>query len=78
MKNRIKENETKACFLYKCCKVLLYKELLECIEFIDWTTEIGAYRYDSYLSFSWLVDRHAPSFFNIVSVESDCNELRLW
>lgn len=59
----------------QCCVELLHNELLECIEFIEWTAEMGTYRYDNYLCFSWLVDRHAPSF-HILS-RSDCNELRL-
>lgn len=28
---------------------LLSKELLECVECIEWTAEIGTYRCDSYL-----------------------------
>lgn len=54
-----------------------FKVFLECIEFIEWTDEIGPYRYDNYLCFSWQVDSRAPSSFHVLSVRNDCNELRL-
>lgn len=68
-----KQSQNNTCFPFSAC----FKGFLECIEFIEWTYNIGPYRYDNYLCFSWLVDSQAPSSFHVLSVRSDCNELRL-
>lgn len=48
-----------------CCIELLHKELLECIEFIEWAAEMEMYRNGNYLCFSWLVDRQAPLLLSL-------------
>lgn len=53
-----------------CCIELLHKELLECIEFIEWAAEMEMYRNDNHLCFSWLVDRQAPLLLS----QSICEE----
>lgn len=67
------EKHRDTCFPFSA----FFRVFLECIEFIEWTDEIGPYRYDNYLCFSWQVDSRAPSSFHVLSVRNDCDELRL-